>query len=101
MLAVATGTCVFGTSYALPPLDTPYQQLAFYGFDNVVGSPRDWDANIGVWFAGEGTYRTAGPRSISTINTYFSDPFSQDYRFEPRDDYVYRVRMMTLNEGAE
>lgn len=101
-LAVVMGFCSIQPSYALPPLETPYQLLQHYEFPEV-GAPGDWDVAIGSWAADGRTYNVTAPaaQSIATIHSYFSDPFSQDFPFEPREDYVYRVRLMNPAAGAE
>jgi hypothetical protein len=102
-LAVALELCVIQPSYALPPLETPYQLLQQYEFQEAVAVPGDWDIATSTWAADAQTFNvtTAAAQSISVINRYRSDPYSEDFTFEVNDNYVYRVRLMNPSSGAE
>lgn len=100
-LSVALGLCVTQPSSAIEPLDTPYQLLQFYDFQQG-GTQGQWDIATGSWATDGQTYNVtaAAAQSISVINRYISDPFSDDHPVELLDGYVYRVRMMNPSASA-
>lgn len=101
ILAVALGLCVIQPSYALPPLDTPYQLLQSYGFGEAGVVPEDWDIATGSWVADGQVYvTTAAAQSISVINRYLY-PFEPDLPVPFHADYVYRVRLMNPSADAQ
>jgi hypothetical protein len=102
-LAVALGLGIIQQSYALPPLDTPYQVLQQYEFQQAAVAPSDWDIATGAWAADGQTFNVtaAAAQSIAVINRYQTDPFSEDFPVEVLGQYVYRVRLMNPSaDGA-
>jgi hypothetical protein len=101
-LAIALGLGVVEPSYALPPLETPFQLLSQYEFQEA-GAPGDWDMATGAWAADGQTYNVtaAAAQSISVINTYQSNPYSEPSPIEVAREYVYRLRLMNPSAAAE
>lgn len=100
-LALAIGLCIIQPSYALAPLDTPYQLLQFFSFGETGVVPNQWDVATGSWVADGQVYvASAAPQSISVINTYFTE-IGHVFSIEVMESYIYRVRLMNPSAGAD